>query len=181
MDIAISQSTVAKRNRRRSILGLTIVEMMITMGIFGFAMTAFLYAYIFGLKQDQLVQSKCGASDESRRSFEKVARDIRCANSHAVGNYTGGASGTFTPCLNGSTNFSGNALQIFLAAAPNTNSIIYYFDTTISTPVGSWKLYRLHTGDTAPTAIALALCRIAPHFPPKITRGLRKTACWIST
>jgi len=103
-----------------------------------------------------LVQSKCGASDESRRSLERVARDIRCANSLAVGNYTGGVSGTFTPCLNGSTNFSGNAVQIFLSAT-NANNITYYFDTTVSSPPGSWKLYRVHTGDGAPTAIATHL------------------------
>ena len=91
---------------RRSRLGMTIVEMMIAMSIFGLAMMAFMYAYIFGMKQDQLVQSKLGASDESRRSFEKVSRDIRCANSHAVGTY---ASGAFTPVVNGS-NQIGNAI-----------------------------------------------------------------------
>jgi Tfp pilus assembly protein PilW len=147
MEIVTSQPAVARWNCRRLIRGLTIVEMMITMGIFGFAMTAFIYAYIFGLKQDQLVQSKLGASDESRRSFEKVARDIRCANSHAVGNY---ASGTFTPIANG-TSQVGNSLRIYLNST-NANNIIYYFDT--SSTNGAWKLCRIHTGDAASTVIA---------------------------
>ena len=135
---------------RRSRLGMTIVEMMIAMSIFGLAMMAFMYAYIFGLKQDQLVQSKLGASDESRRSFERVSRDIRCANSHAVGTY---ASGAFTPVVNGS-NQIGNAIRIYLSST-NNNNIIYYFDTTGAS--GTWTLKRLHTGDTAPTVIATNL------------------------
>jgi prepilin-type N-terminal cleavage/methylation domain-containing protein len=131
--------------------GFTLVEMLITMGIFGFAMSAMLAAYIFGLKQDQLVQSKLGASDESRRSFEKVARDIRSANNHAVGNYVGGTNGGFTPIGNSGSQV-GNALQIHLTATPNAPSITYFFDTSGAS--GTWTLNRLHTGDAAPTVIA---------------------------
>jgi prepilin-type N-terminal cleavage/methylation domain-containing protein len=144
--------------------GLTIIEMIVTMAIFGFAMMAFMYAYIFGLKQDQLAQSKLGASDESRRSFERVARDIRCANSHAVGNYSGT---TFTPILNG-TNQVGNALRIYLSAT-NNNCIIYYFYTN-SAP-GSWQLYRIHTGDSAATSIASNLQNTAT-FAAEDYRGV---------
>jgi Tfp pilus assembly protein FimT len=130
-----------------AIRGITIVEMMTTMGVFSLAMLAFTYAYVFGLRQDQLVQSKLGASDESRRSFERVARDIRCANSHAIGNYT---AGTFTPDVNG-TNQVGNAIRIFLSAT-NVNNIIYYFDTAGGNQ--NYKLFRIHTGDRLPTCIA---------------------------
>lgn len=134
---------------RATARGLTLIEMIITMGIFTMALTAMVSAYIFGLKQDQLVQSKLGASDESRRSFERVSRDIRCANSHAVGNYDT-SSKTFTPIDNGN-NQTGNALRIFLVAS-NVNNIIYYFDTSGSN--GTWTLNRIHTGDGAPTVIA---------------------------
>jgi Tfp pilus assembly protein PilW len=150
MEIITAPLTASQRKFRRSTRGLTIIEMMITMGVFGFAMMAFMSAYIFGLKQDQLVQSKLGASDQSRRGFERVARDIRCANSHAVGNYTGGVNGTFATILNG-TNQVGNALRIYLNAT-NANNIIYYFDTNGAS--GTWKLCRVHTGDSAPTVIA---------------------------
>jgi hypothetical protein len=114
--------------------------MMISMAVFGLAMMAFVYAYIFGMKEDQWVQSSLGASDESRRSFEKVARDIRCANSQAIGNYSGT---TFTPIINGSLQ-QGNALQICLSTNTSVN-ILYYFNT--NSP-GNWKLCRLHTGST---------------------------------
>src|ERR1700742_4477627 len=136
MDI-ISHQTKAGSQLRRSRLGMTIIEMMISMAIFSLAMMAFIYAYLFGLKQDQLVQSKLGASDESRRSFERVARDIRCANNHAVGNYDTSTS-TFTPIING-TNQVGNALRIYLVAT-NSSCIIYYYNTN-SSP-GNWTLNR---------------------------------------
>lgn len=143
-----------RRRFRQANHGYTLVEMFISMSIFTFAMTAFMYAYMFGLKQDQLAQSKLGASDESRRSFEKVARDIRCANSHQVGNYNTSTK-AFSPCING-TNMVGNAIQIFLLAAndgnPNNLNIMYYFDTNAGPR--NYALYRIHTGDTTPTLIA---------------------------
>jgi len=130
--------------------GLTLIEMIITMAIFGFAMSAMLTAYIFGLKQDQLVQSKLGASDESRRSFERVSRDIRCANSHDVGNYVVGTNGGFTTIPNGPEQ-TGNALRINLLSTSD-NCIIYYFVTNGA--AGTWTLNRIHTGDAGPTVIA---------------------------
>ncbi len=150
MEIALSRHTNAPRKIRGRTHGLTIIEMMITMSVFGFAMMAFMYAYIFGLKQDQLIQSKLGASEESRRSFEKVARDIRCANSEAIGSYDGT---TFTPNING-TNQVGNAIRIFLNAT-NANCIVYWFDTSGGN--GNYILYRYHTGDSGKTVIASCL------------------------
>jgi len=135
---------------RRKARGLTLIEMMTTMAVFGFAMSGMIAAYLFGLKQDQLVQSKLGASDQSRRSFEKVARDIRCANSHDVGNYSGG---TFTAINNGNA-MSGNSLRIYLTGT-NSNTIIYYFNTNGAS--GTWTLNRIHTGDSSPTVIATNL------------------------
>ena len=149
MNTATHHTTPPKSGSR--LRGLTLIEMMITMAIFGSAITALMAAFIFGLKQDQLAQSKLGASDESRRTFERVARDIRCANSHAVGNYDIG-SGTFTPIAVSGTNLqTGNALRIYMTAT-NNNNIVYYFDT--STTNGTWLLKRIHTGDAAPITIA---------------------------
>jgi len=137
------------KNSRAAARGMTLIEVLTTMAIFVFGLTAMIAAFIFGLKQDQLVQSKLGASDESRRSFERVSRDIRCANSHAVGNYDI-SSKTFTPIDNGNDQI-GNALRIYLVAS-NANNIVYFFDTRGTN--GTWTLNRIHTGDSAPTVIA---------------------------
>jgi type II secretory pathway pseudopilin PulG len=154
MILRFSSRVGARRKFPRAVRGTTLVEMLLTMGIFGFVVAGILAAFIFGLHQDQLVQSKLGASDESRRSFEKVARDIRSANSQQVGNYDS-SLGVFTPCING-TNMVGNAIRIYLLAAndgnPGNVNIIYYFNTNGAS--GTWTLNRIHTGDTAPTVIA---------------------------
>src|SRR6201999_1455082 len=86
------------------------------------------------------------ASEEPRRSFERVARDIRSANSQMVGNYDGT---TFTPLVNG-TNLSGNSVRIFLTT--NSASITYWFNTNAGS--GNYVLYRFHTGDSGPTVVA---------------------------
>jgi hypothetical protein len=125
---------------------LTLVEMMVTMSIFSMVVIALIYTHIFGLRQDQLVESKLGASDQSRKSIGQISRDIRGAKITAIGSYSGT---TFTPVANG-VNQVGNAVQINLTT--NTAiSIIYYFNTNT---VDNWKLYRFHTGDAAATVIA---------------------------
>jgi hypothetical protein len=125
---------------------LTLVEMMTTMAVFGYVVIALVYGQIFGLRQDELVESKLGASDQSRRDFGQIMRDMRSAQIWGVGNYSGG---TFTPISNGSLQ-QGAAIQIFLVAN-NTTNIVYYFDT--STP-GNSKLMRIHTGDAGATTLA---------------------------
>ncbi len=148
MHIFTHSNGLRKSGARQS--GMTLAEVMISMGIFTFAMAAMMSAYIFGLKQDQLVQSKLGASDESRRSFERVARDIRCANSHDVGNYTAGTNGNFVEVANGVPQI-GNALRIYMYSQTSTN-VIYYFNTNGN--AGTWTLNRIHSGDAGPTVIA---------------------------
>jgi prepilin-type N-terminal cleavage/methylation domain-containing protein len=133
-------STAARR-------GLTIVETMVTMAIFSLVLMALLWGHIFGLRQDQLVESKLGASDQSRKGFEQILRDVRGANTYDIGNYSGG---TFTIVSNGILQ-QGNAVRVFLSTNL-TISVIYYFDTN-STP-GTNTLKRIHTGDASATLIA---------------------------
>jgi hypothetical protein len=103
----------------------TLVEMVTTMGVFSLVVLALLSAQIFGLRQDQLVISKLGASDQSRLGFDKLALDIRSAKLWGVGN---GSATTFTPIANGSPQ-QGTALQ--LSFTTDTNQFVrYYFDTT---------------------------------------------------
>jgi len=133
------------------IRGLTLVEMMITMGVFSMVMAALLYVHMFGLRQDELVESKLGASDAARRDFEQMLRDVRGAQAFEIGNYSGG---TFSAIASGSFQI-GNALRLGLSAPvyPATN-ILYYFDT--NTP-GNCTLNRIHTGDAAVKVLASSL------------------------
>lgn len=128
------------------IRALTLVEMMVTMVVFSYVVFALVYGQIFGLRQDELVESKLGASDEARRDFGQIMRDIRGAQTWSVGNYSGT---TFTPIANG-VNQQGTAIQIYLVAGNSTN-IVYYFNT--NTP-GNFQLMRMHTGDSGPISLA---------------------------
>lgn len=122
---------------------MTLVEMMITMMIFGFVTVGLLQFHLFGLRQDQLVQSKLGASDQSRGAFGKLTSEIRSAKILRVGD---GSDSAFTPIPFG-TNQQGTALQISFTT--DTNSYVRYcFETNSS------ELRRYQSGITGYTRIA---------------------------
>lgn len=129
--------------------GFTLVEIMVSCAIFSMVTVAMVYSHMFGLRLNQLVESKLGASDEARRGLGLLCRDVRTAKYHAIGNMSGT---TFSPIPNGTLQI-GNALQINLTI--NTNiSIFYYFNT--NTP-GNYKLLRRRSSDINPTTIATHL------------------------
>ena len=114
-------------HRRRQ--ALTLVEMMITMSIFGMVVAGFISLQLFGLSQSQLVESKLGASDQSRKLLERMGWEIRSAKGWEVGNVSGT---TFTEVPNGQL-LRGTALKIF-PYSNNTNTFVqYYFNTNART------------------------------------------------
>src|SRR6267378_1808445 len=104
--------------------GLTMVEMLVTVAIFVMLVTAFISANIFGLRYDQLVCSKLGASEQSRRSFEDLTSDIRASKIWRIGS---GSQTTFNAVSN-ATLMVGNALQLNLTTDTNV-FVRYYYDT----------------------------------------------------
>jgi hypothetical protein len=128
----------------KGICAFTLVEMMISLGIFSMVTVAMVYAHVIGMRQDELVQSKCGASASSRRGFDQLARDIRGAKRWQVGNQSGS---TFTPIVGLQR---GNAVKVSLTHDTN-KFITYFFDT--SNPNDS-VLFRFHSGDPASTIVA---------------------------
>ncbi|MCU0782622.1 MAG: prepilin-type N-terminal cleavage/methylation domain-containing protein [Verrucomicrobia bacterium] len=122
---------------------LTLVEMMVAMSIFSLVSLGLVYTHLFALRQDELANSKLGASDSSRRGFSMLADDVRAAKMWQVGD---GNQSTFTPIANGTAQ-QGTALQINLTT--DTNSyILYYFDTS------KCELRRRHSGVTGSKLIA---------------------------
>src|SRR5215813_10061141 len=118
--------------------GLTMVEMMVTIAIFVMLVTAFISANIFGLRYDQLVCSKLGASEQSRRSFEKLTSDIRASKIWRIGS---GTQTTFKPVSNASL-MIGNALQLSLTTDTNVY-VRYWFDTNGPTSQPNGRLCRI--------------------------------------
>jgi len=127
----------------------TLVEIMISLSLFSLATIAMITLMMFGQRYDQLVQSKLGASDESRRGFNVLTEDIRAAKIWQIGN---GSDTAFTGIADGDVQ-QGNAVKLSLTV--DTNSfIVYYFDTN------AHELLRRHSGDLAPTLIAQDLTNI---------------------
>jgi hypothetical protein len=138
----IQGRTVAGNTARRE-QALTLVEMMVAMSVFSLVTIGLVYTQLFALRQDELANSKLGASDSSRRGFNVLADDVRSAKIWQVGN---GNLSTFTPIANGTAQ-QGTALKVNLTT--DTNSfVLYYFDTATR------ELRRRHSGVTCSKLIA---------------------------
>ena len=149
--------------RRKGARAFTMVEMMVTMVIFSLAILGVFYAHIFGLKQDRLISSKLGASDQSRRGFDILTRDIRSAKIWAVGN---GTASAFTSISNGLAQ-KGNAIQLSLTIN-TSNYIVYYFNTN------ACELRRRVSGAGTTTLVANFLTN-GMYFQAENFRGVVQT------
>jgi prepilin-type N-terminal cleavage/methylation domain-containing protein len=129
---------------RRERRAFTLVEIMVAMSIFSLVSIGMLYTHLFCLRQDSLINSKLGASDQSRRGFDLLTRDVRSAKVWEIGNVNSSGGG-YTGINLGSSQI-GNALR--LSYTTNwSEGLIYYFNTNIAATDGG-KLYRynLDTG-----------------------------------
>ncbi len=126
MKIIRSQS---KGNPRKhaAVTGHTLIEMMFAVSMLIVVVMALMASHLLGLRQAQLVESKCGASDSTRRILQQLPTDIRSAKMWNIGSLSGT---NFTANPNG-TSQTGTALQL----CQTTNGSIYtlyYFDLSDS-------------------------------------------------
>ena len=135
------QGAAGRRARRQA--GLTLAETMVASAVFGLTVIGFVYCQMFGMRQDELVNSKIGASEQARLSFNDLANDIRAAKIWQIGN---GDLNSFTGIPLG-TNQQGNALKLSMTTDTNTY-YLYYFNTS------SCWLLRGHSGSTNATCLA---------------------------
>jgi Tfp pilus assembly protein PilW len=124
MNMIFSQSDDPARNARTT-AGHTLIEMMFAATILVVLVLALLSAQWVGMQQEQLVSSKAGASDSSRRALNQLPVDIRSSKMWFIGSLSGS---TFTPLANGSAQ-QGAALQL-CQTTNGSQYILYYFDTT---------------------------------------------------
>src|ERR1019366_6958383 len=101
--------------RARRHAGVTVPEMMVASAVFGLTVLGFVYCQMFGMRQDQLVNSKIGASEQARLSFNELGNDIRAAKIWQIGN---GNLNSFTGIRLG-TNQCGNALRLSMTTDTN--------------------------------------------------------------
>jgi hypothetical protein len=131
------------RRRLRAIRGVGLVDYMVGMGIFAFAIAGLIGVQITAMKMDERANSKSGACEMARLTFNDMNNDIRGAK---IWNICNGTFGSITQIPQG-TSQRGNAIQVCLTAATNTY-IVYYFNTNAA------QLLRYHSGDKGPTMIA---------------------------
>jgi hypothetical protein len=105
--------------------GFTIIEGMFCCAMLVIVIGALVSAHLAGLRLDQLVESKSGASDSSRRVLNQLPQDIRSAKMWLIGNLSGT---TFNLIANGNAQ-QGTALQLF-ETTNGSQYILYYFDTS---------------------------------------------------
>ena len=129
--------------RRKRMLGFTLAEVAVAMAVFILVIAGILTAHFMGMKLFQLNRTKLTSTEWSRKTFGRIANEVRACNSAKVGNVT---NGVFTTLLDGQTQL-GNGLLIY----PTTNAsnyVVYYVNTSDQT-------FRRAT-DQAGTAVILA-------------------------
>ena len=69
----------------RSTLGMTLVEMMCSLVIFMLLIAGLISVNLFGMRQDELVNSALGANDQSRLNFNLMLDEIRSSKNIQIG------------------------------------------------------------------------------------------------
>jgi len=147
--------------RRRA--GFTLPELMVVSALFGLIVIGSVYCQVFGMRQDQWVNSKIGASEMARQGFNDLANDVRAAKIWQIGK---GDLSSFTGIPLG-TNQQGNALKLCMTTDTN-QYYLYFFDTN------ACKLYRGHSGSRTVTCVAQYLTNTM-YFQAQNYRGENQT------
>jgi hypothetical protein len=124
--------------------------MIFSLTIFSLVAMALVTVNLLGLRENQLIESKCGASDSSRRALSKLPEDIHSAKMWKVGNVS--APFTNFTAIADNTAQNGNALQLF-QTTNNSAYVLYYFDLTDAAN-SNGKLCRYSSANATPTCLA---------------------------
>ena len=141
----------------------TLPEVMVVSALFGLMVAGSVYCQMFGMRQDQWVNSKIGASEMARLGFNDLANDIRSAKVWDIGN---GNLNSFTAIPLGD-NQRGNAIKLSMTTDTN-QYYMYFFDTN------ACRLYRGHSGSTTRTCVAQSLTNTM-YFQAQTYRGDNQT------
>ena len=116
-----AKSFHAGRQVTRFVGGFTLPEALIATTVFTLLVLGVVGANIFGLKLNQIGQTKLIATDSAREVISKMTDELRNCDNAVVGNVS---NGLFVAHVAGEVQ-SGNSLIIY--ATTNTNSYVLYF------------------------------------------------------
>jgi type II secretory pathway component PulJ len=136
----------AGRQHCRLVAGHTLIEMMFAMGVLVMVVMALLAAHLMGMREQQWVESKSGASDTSRRLLNQLPVDIRSSKMWFVGAMAGT---NFSIITNSS---QGTALRLF-ETTNGSSAITYYYDLANSGS-SDGHLVRFTSSNSTPVIVA---------------------------
>jgi type II secretory pathway pseudopilin PulG len=151
-------SNIHTRPHRTEISAFTLVEMMVSVGIYlGLFVGVMIAIQIFGLRVYILAATKLTSTADGRKAMNQIRDDIRQAKTLQVGNTTGSAAlGTlvFTP-TSGTNWAQGNALQVFSTTNQGAPYNIYYLELNSPGGVSSNNLivYQVTSNSTLVTKL----------------------------
>ena len=127
------QTVFGPRAARRRQRGMTIIEMLFTVLLMTVVIAGIMSANFLGWREENLLETKAGASDAARRSVNRLLYDIRSAKGFDIGTMAGT---NFTAITNGAIQGMGLKLyQIVITtnqAIDASQYILYYFDASQS-------------------------------------------------
>jgi hypothetical protein len=125
---------IQSRSRRKHISAFTLVEMMISVGIYLIIFIGVMIAIqIFALRIYTLAATKLTATGDARKALNQIRDDIRQAKMLQVGtNAIAGGPPVFN-LVGGNAAAQGNALQIYSTTNQGVPYTIYYLDTSTTT------------------------------------------------
>jgi len=164
-------------HRARQSSGFTLVEVMIsTFLMVTFILGGLIAVNLMGLRENQLLESKAGASDSARMAITKLKNDIYGAKGWEIGTYSGS---TFTTDTNGI--LQGNALIIYpLIITSNqiidaTKYVVYYFDASQVANKNGLLMYLDHTSTNGTSIISVSNLIDPLYFTAENYQGYTQT------
>lgn len=118
---------IQSARRRRCRAAFTLVEMMITVGIFAFVVIALLGLQLYGMKVYILGATMLSATTSGRQTMNDIRDHIRAGKIIMVGTFNGTNGSAFTQAPLGTLQ-QGNALEIEYTNSASTNFLVYYQD-----------------------------------------------------
>src|SRR5271155_2809045 len=125
---------IQSRTRRKHISAFTLIEMMISVGIYLVIFIGVMVAIqIFALRIYTLAATKLTATGDARKALNHIRDDIRQAKMLQGGNLqtAGNPPGSSFQAISGGNAAQGGALQIFSTTNQGAPYTIYYLDTSV--------------------------------------------------
>lgn len=116
-----------RRQSSRSAGAFTLVEMMISLGVFGFVVIAIISLQLYAMRVYTLGATMLSATSGGRQTMNSLRDHIRAGKIVLVGTYAGTSGSLFLEAPLGALQ-EGNALEIQYTNLADTNYVIYYQD-----------------------------------------------------